>query len=111
MSNNTVFVHLETEINPTLEVNTEVGEDKLITIQLVDDVTIFMTSKQADILFNKLDIAIHAEDETSKALNRELGEYEDRIFVLDAELDEANGTIEYLRELRDEERYRGHIVR
>ena len=112
---NYVTSHLNNKIAVDIKLGESINEQsktnqyRVLTLEFGLD--IFMTDKQLEVLFKEIDTKLHEPTETVEALNRELGEYEDKLFVLDAELDEANGTIEYLRELRDEERCRGHIVR
>jgi hypothetical protein len=97
---NRVVAHLDGEIflKFTLSENiTEFADKQYRTLTLGKDLTVFLRDEQLEQLFFLLDKTLH--EETYSML-------EDKLFNVTDDLEQANGTVEYYRELEEEGRYK-----
>lgn len=93
---NSVFIHLNYEINAKINVN-KVNDADRLDIGLGSETNIFTTVKQAELLFYNLDKALH---------KKTYSQLEEVCLGLEVDLEEKQSTIDYYRELKEEEGYR-----
>jgi hypothetical protein len=86
-----VNIHLEYVADTKIEVSEEIKyeDSNYRTLNLGENAVVFMSTEQAEKLFNKLDAKLHKKTYT---------DMEDRCLTLESELEKANELIEELED-------------
>jgi len=92
---NGVFINLDSEIAARINVE-KTGNNVAFSFGYHADM--FMTKKQAEELFKKLDKQLHEETMQVEYLNNEISQLEDKLFTVDDNLEKANDQIEMYKD-------------
>jgi len=95
---NSVYIHLRDELNPTLKVDKNFGQDNDVNFRFGNDANMFTTLEQAEKLFKEMDKQLHEPTDTKDYLNQLISELEDKVFTLE---DDAEQDAERIEQLED----------